>query len=155
MTPVFGTRVEGCPCVLRPSAYALVRNAIGELAIVRTSRGFHLPGGGIESDETSEEAVEREAKEESGLILNLGACLGKAVQIVYSAEENACFEKISEFFEAKPIGHGAATEPDYELIWVDLDQAIKLLSHESHRWAVERLMHAEEHQYREDTPKRY
>ncbi|MBI1897436.1 MAG: NUDIX hydrolase [Acidobacteria bacterium] len=65
--PVFGTPVEGCPYVLRPSAYALVRNAAGELAVARTPRGCFLPGGGVETGESPEQAIEREAKEECGL----------------------------------------------------------------------------------------
>ena len=136
--PVFGTRVEGCPYIVRPSAYALVRNAGGDLAVIQTPRGLYLPGGGVEPDETPEETVQREAREESGLILRPRASIGKAIEIVYSAEENACFEKRCVFIEAEVICKVPSYERDHELIWVSLAQAISMLSHESHRYAVQR-----------------
>ncbi len=136
---MFGSRVEGCPYVLRPSAYALVRNAGGELAVVRTARGFFLPGGGVMPDESPEQTVEREAKEECGLVLRPRALLGRAVEIVYSVRENACFEKGSVFIEADVVGRVTSTEPDHELVWLNFDQAMDALSPESHRWAVRRL----------------
>jgi 2-polyprenyl-3-methyl-5-hydroxy-6-metoxy-1,4-benzoquinol methylase/8-oxo-dGTP pyrophosphatase MutT (NUDIX family) len=152
--PVFGTRVEGCPYVVRPSAYALVRNGGGDLAVIRTPRGSYLPGGGVEANETPEQTVQREAKEESGLILKLRASLGRAVEIVYSAEENVCFEKRCLFVEAEIIGQVLANERDHELIWADPDRAISLLSHESHRWAVRHYLQADASQYREDSSTR-
>jgi hypothetical protein len=49
--PIFGVRVEGCPYIIRPSAYAVVRNEEAALAVVQTPRGYYLLGGGIEGDE--------------------------------------------------------------------------------------------------------
>jgi 8-oxo-dGTP diphosphatase len=67
--PVFGTRVDGCPYIVRPGAYAVVRNASGYFAVIRTPRGSYLPGGGVETNETPGETIKREAREEAGLIL--------------------------------------------------------------------------------------
>ena len=134
--PVFGTRVEGCPYVVRPSAYALVQNTDGQLAVIQTAQGCFLPGGGLERDETPEQTVEREAREECGLVLATRHVLGNAVEIVYAAGENACFEKRSVFIAAGITAHGMSTEPDHELVWLHPDQALNTLSPESHRWAV-------------------
>jgi hypothetical protein len=41
--PEFGSRVDGCPYVVRPSAYAVVRDARGYIAIVHTAQGFRVP----------------------------------------------------------------------------------------------------------------
>ena len=49
--PVFGRQVEGCPYIIRPSAYALVRREAGELAVARTAIGYFLPGGGLKAGE--------------------------------------------------------------------------------------------------------
>jgi 8-oxo-dGTP diphosphatase len=136
--PVFGTRIEGYPYIVRPSAYALVRNADGDLALIQTPRGYYLPGGGVEAGETPDEAIEREAKEEGGLILKPRASLGKAIEIVYSAEESACFEKQCVFMEAELIGRVLASEPDHQLVWVVLEDAARMLSNQSHRWALQR-----------------
>jgi 8-oxo-dGTP diphosphatase len=136
--PVFGTRVEGHVYVRRPSAYALVRNGGGKWALVRTPQGWFLPGGGMELDETPQQTVARESKEECGFVLNAGRVIGRAIQFVYSTEEERYFEKICEFVEAELIGMVAPSEDDHELSWLDLNEALKSLSHESHRWAVAR-----------------
>jgi 8-oxo-dGTP diphosphatase len=136
VAPEFGRRVAGCPYIERPSAYAVVRNASGHFALVRTLRGFYLPCGGVEAGETAEQAIQREAAEEAGLILEARTLLGNAVEIVYSAEEDVCFEKRCVFIEADVTDQTPSHESDHELIWVDLHNAISVLSHESHRWAL-------------------
>ena len=141
--PVFGSRVEGCAYVRRPSAYALLRNARGELAVVRTAFGCYLPGGGAKEDETPQQTVEREAMEECGFVLKTGGLLGSAIQFVYSDEEKQYFEKICQFVNAELVSTMPPTEPGHELLWVAEDQALRLLSHESHRWAVASLAPAD------------
>ena len=91
----------------------------------------------MEGSETPEQAIRREAMEEAGLILEPRARVGKAVDIVYSVEENACFEKRSVFMEAEVVGQVPSRESDHELIWVELDNAVSMLSQESHRWALQ------------------
>lgn len=134
--PVFGNRMLDCPYVIRPSAYALVRSADSLIAVVRTNAGCFLPGGGIENGEEPERAVEREANEECGLVLTVTNLLGNAVEIVYSHQEHTCFEKASAFFEARLHTITSPTELGHELLWVTPAEAIALLSHASHRWAV-------------------
>ena len=137
--PVFGSKVDGCPYIDRPSAYAVVFRSTGELAIVDTALGFFLPGGGIDENETPEQAVEREAVEECGFRLNVGKLLGRATEIVYSARENACFEKRSSFFAAELLGVSPPIEPGNEVRWVGLERAAESLAHESHRWVIQQL----------------
>ena len=50
---------------------AVALNAAGEVLLVEHtySRGWHLPGGGVERGETAEEGMARELAEEAGLIL--------------------------------------------------------------------------------------
>jgi 8-oxo-dGTP diphosphatase len=137
--PVFGVRIAGCTYVRRPSAYALVRNSAGEWAVVRTPNGCFLPGGGMEADETPQQTVEREAREECGFVLETRTPLGTAIQFVYSTEEKKYFAKTCEFVEGVVVDSVSPEEHDHELLWMSLDQALKSLSHESHRWALERL----------------
>lgn len=137
--PTFGKRIEGCPYIVRPSAYALIRRGANELAVVRNAEGLFLPGGGIEAGEGAAQAIRREAIEECGLILRTGAFKLTAIEIVYSSDENTCFEKQSTFLEADVIGFCSPSEGGHELVWLSIDQAIETLSPESHRWAVERL----------------
>ncbi len=137
--PVFGERVEGCPYIVRPSAYALITNADGELAIVLTPRGGFLPGGGIDEGEDDGAAVAREAREECGFIVRPVAEVARAVEIVYSAGEGACFEKRSTFIDATLVDVVSTGEGDHRLVWLEPAAAIEHLAHESHRWAVRRL----------------
>ena len=137
--PVFGKRVLNCPYVVRPSAYALVRNTDHLIAVVRTDAGYFLPGGGIEEGEDPEQAVAREALEECGIVVSVAGLVGRAVEIVYSAHERTCFEKDSAFLEARLQAATFWREPGYELLWLTAREAISQLSHGSHRWAVEQF----------------
>jgi 8-oxo-dGTP diphosphatase len=135
---VFGLRPQLEDCVIRKSAYGLVPDDDGGLAVVRTSRGVYLPGGGLEAGETPEETVRREVLEECGLLIRPGACVARAIQFVYSEPERTHFEKRSIFIEGAIIGHGPPPlEKDHELVWLDAEQAAQSLSHQSHGWAVE------------------
>ena len=138
-TPVFGTRLAGCRYKVRPSAYALLRDGDGRIAIVRAARGWFLPGGGIEAGETAEQAVERETIEECGLVIQPRAIVGHATEIVHSPAGNVGVDKVSVFFDAVVTGVAAAAEPGHELVWLNDADAITRLSHKSHRWAVARL----------------
>ncbi len=136
--PAFGVRPERKPCTIRPSAYAIIEDAHGRLALVRTVEGVFLPGGGIEPGETAREAVVREALEECGLFVRVGAWAARAVRFAYSEPENTHFEKRSTFFEGE-IG-GARTEGQevgHELVWIETGLAARHLTDESHGWAVE------------------
>jgi 8-oxo-dGTP diphosphatase len=136
--PVFGNRIDSQAYVRRPSAYALVRNAESQLAVVRTPNGCFLPGGGMELDETPQQTVVREAMEECGFVLKPGRVMERAIQFVYSTAEKKYFEKICEFMQAELISTAAPSELDHEVMWLSEDQARACLSHESHCWAVSR-----------------
>ena len=136
---VFGVRPEVEACVIRPSAYGLVEDDHGRLAVVRTGQGTFLPGGGIEAGETPEEAITREALEECGLVIRLGVWAARAVQFVYSEPERTHFEKRSIFIDGAVAGSGSTRlEADHELVWINSETATQILSHQSQCWAVER-----------------
>ena len=113
---MFGTRVAGAPYVVRPSAYALIENVGGAVAVIRTPQGAYLPGGGMEADETPQDTVRREAREEGGLIVEPKAFAGRAIEIVYSPEENICYEKRCEFLVAELTDRARSHESGHELI---------------------------------------
>lgn len=138
--PVFGKRAEGVSYKYRPSAYALVRNEKGEFAVARTPVACYLLGGGMDPGETPEQTVEREAQEECGLVLKPLSRIGQATEICYSVEDKAHYEKDSIFVEADVVGTTTPTEIDHQLLWLAADEAIALLSHGSHKWALEKVM---------------
>ena len=108
----------------------------GRIAVVRATRGWFLPGGGIEADETAEQAVERETREECGFVIQPRAIIGNATEIVHSPAGTAGVDKVSVFFDAVVTGAVLGTEPDHELVWLSPAEAVARLSHKSHRWAV-------------------
>ena len=143
---VFGARPESEVCVIRPSAYGLIENNDGHLAIVHTSLGGFLPGGGTEARETPEAAIVREALEECGLVIRAelrpDRWLAQAIQFVYSESEKTHFEKRSTFIQCFIKETRAAVTPtslevDHLLVWVSPQRATQVLSSESHCWAVE------------------
>jgi len=142
MAPVFGVPEEGIAYLVRPSAYGLIPDRSGRIALVRTPQGVYLPGGGIESGETAEQAIVREAIEECGLAVRVGAWRVSAVQFCYSFPEEAYFEKHSVFIEAElERVAGGAIEQDHELFWESAGSAPSVLSHESQAWAIQRWLH--------------
>lgn len=137
--PVFGARDPGIAYLVRPSAYAVIEDAAGRIALVRTPEGVYLPGGGIEAGETAPQAIVREAIEECGLAVRVGSWSVAAVQFCYAIPEQEHFEKHSVFFEAAIERIvGGATEADHELFWAAAGEAPAALSHESQAWAVTR-----------------
>jgi 8-oxo-dGTP diphosphatase len=122
--------------VVRPSAYALLEDAATRLAVADTARGCFLPGGGIEPGETPEDAVHREVSEECGLTVHVRPWSVRAIDIVYSADENAYFEKRSIFFEAQLDDPVLCAPAEHRLLWLSGNDAAQHLLHPSHRWAV-------------------
>jgi 8-oxo-dGTP diphosphatase len=135
--PVFGHPPDGARAVVRPSAYGLVVDEAGRLAVVRTPQGLFLPGGGIEPNESPLDAVVREVREECGLEVEIGFWSVRAVDFVYSPTELTHYEKHSTFVDASARGSRvAAQEADHELEWLAPQHAVAQLSHPSHQWAA-------------------
>lgn len=148
--PVFGRSDDARPVKVRPSAYAVIADASGCVAIVKSPDGVFLVGGGIEPGETPAEAVMREAREECGFTVRVGVCIARAVQHADSVAEATQFEKRSTFFEATIMDDSACVaEPGHELCWVDPAVAPALLAHPSHGWAVRRWSERPQSRYGE------
>jgi len=138
--PQFGSRPAARRSTVRPSAYAFLRDRAGRVAVVRAIDGIFLPGGGIENGESPEEAVVREALEECGLVLRVGACVSRVVQFVVTAEGESV-EKRCAFFDARiERANRAAMLPGHETLWLGPASAALTLKHESQMWAVREWM---------------
>ena len=82
--PEFGVRKPEQIYAPRPGAYAVISDAEGCVAVMRTPRGCYLPGGGSEGGETSEETLVREVREECGFDVSVVRRLGTAVEYVHT-----------------------------------------------------------------------
>jgi 8-oxo-dGTP diphosphatase len=133
----FGSAIPGDEYVLRCGGYAIVRNSCGEVALVKTPRrGYHLPGGGQEVGETAEQAAVREAFEETGLRIRILSPLGIADQRLPSIGSAAAYRKRCSYFLAEVTAEGGNCEDGHMLEWKRPQEAIALLDHASHAWAV-------------------
>jgi 8-oxo-dGTP diphosphatase len=123
--------------VARPGAYAVAADASGKLALLRTPRGYFLPGGGIDGNETAEAALSREVREELGREADILRKIGLAIQYVYAEDEARYFRKVGHFYVAT-LGSLIATPSisDHHLVWCAPAEALSLLTQPFQGWAV-------------------
>ncbi|MBX7250010.1 MAG: NUDIX domain-containing protein [Caulobacteraceae bacterium] len=142
MKPVlqFGEKRPGVAYRDRPAAFGVaVRD--GRVACVRITgpgnEGWDIPGGAIDEGEDEGQALAREFREETGLIVRPLRRLGRAGQYFVRADgeglNNLCAFHVVEVVDEQP---GAKVEDDHELIWLTPEEAIRRLKHDAHAWAV-------------------
>lgn len=112
----------------RNGAYAVIKNNDDLIAIIKTKKGYFLPGGGVEAGETLEMCLRRECLEEIGaeiLELNKYSC---GNHYLCSTTLNIHMENIGHFFTCKIDRFlEIETEEDHELVWLSHEQATELL----------------------------
>jgi 8-oxo-dGTP diphosphatase len=133
----FGKPDPDITYVERLSAYGVIVNESGAVAVVRTPDGYFLPGGGAHTSETAEEALWREIVEETGYAPVILRDIGIAAQLTYSEDERLHYRKVGHFFLARFAGKiTEQVEADHELIWCSADDALKKMTHEYQAWAI-------------------
>jgi mutator protein MutT len=110
-----------------PCAGAVVRDARGRLLVVRRGHApsaglWSLPGGRVEPGETAAEAAAREVREETGLIVTVGALLGRT-ELVGPAGSTYLVDD----FSCTPVGGRLAAGSDAsDVRWVSGDELRRL-----------------------------
>ena len=135
-SPSGGKREAGVAYKPRPSAYVLLVDAEQQVATVQSPQGWFLPGGGVDAGESYEQAAVREAHEECGFEVAHLRFICEARQFVRSLKYHEFYEKQCRFFSAGLIGQVGQGEADHTTIWLTQDEALRSLTHESHRFAV-------------------
>jgi 8-oxo-dGTP diphosphatase len=140
--PVFGKIEENIKYKLRKAVYAIIlNNEMDEVFSVKTKNNhYFLPGGGIEKDESPEDALFRELIEETGYAIKVQSKIGEAVRFFHSLN-NAPIQNDAAFYFAQleekikvPIAHDHSTE------WVRIEEIDRYFVHEHHIWAVFELI---------------
>lgn len=115
---------------VRSAARAIVYDKDGLVALLHATKNFYykLPGGGIEPNETNEQALQRECIEEIGCNVETIREVGSTLE--YRKQFN--LKQISYCYIAKVVGEkgNPKLEPDeiaegFETVWLTLDEAIK------------------------------
>jgi 8-oxo-dGTP pyrophosphatase MutT (NUDIX family) len=127
---VMNTAVAYTP---RSAAYAVIMDQQGRIAAVTGNQGYFLPGGGSLPDETPEQTIRREVKEELAHEVRIVSQIGEAVQYFFADQEHYRME--AHFFAAEFVG-GAKGTGEHELHWLAAETSGKMLYHESLAWAV-------------------
>ncbi len=120
------------------------RSLDGRIQVVLAHRRapalWALPKGTPDSGETIEETALREAREETGLEVEIEAPIGSIRY--FFVRGSTRFHKTVHFFLMRPIG-GALELHDREFDearWAPVEEALALLSHATERSMVERAM---------------
>lgn len=134
----FGKIPVGKAFTVRPGGYAVVFDEHRRLLAILERGKYFLPGGGIESGESAEEAVIRENIEETGITIRILREIGPANEFVYAPSKDAYFNKIGTFYLAQAVDtHIPAQAGKYPgAAWVPVDTFITTAAHKSHIWAV-------------------
>ena len=131
----FGSPTPGADHTPRLAAYAVVHDGRGLVAVVRTSLGYFLPGGGALDGETPGETVAREVREEFAREVRMTGVGAEAVQ--YFEVGGRHYRMGAAFLDAEFTG-GRTGPSEHRLIWVRPGHSSRFF-HASHAWAAARI----------------
>lgn len=144
MTPAplqFGSPEPGVTYRDRPAVFGIAER-LGQIALVHITRDgqapFHdLPGGAIEPGESESRALAREFVEETGLVVAGGEILAHADQyMVKSDGEPVNNRSVLMTAVVEGVEPDQKIEDDHRLVWFDPQEALRIVRHDSHAWAI-------------------
>ena len=131
------------PRFVRPSVRGIIRKD-DKIALVHHGKSdyYRIPGGGIEPGKSLEEALVREVKEETGLVVIPESIkeLGKVLRLsACSHTENMIFEQENYYYVCEAEDEVEAPELDtheieeqYSLVFTTLEEAVHRNRHHDH-----------------------
>lgn len=139
--PKFGTKQKGVEYLHRPGAYAVIENEERQIAVIETSKGCFLPGGGIEIGESDIDALSREVLEETGYQISIQAEIGESVEYIDVEGEGKHYQIYSRFYSAQLGSKGKDDiEKDHHLVWLWPEEALKRLKPQAQGWIIQSMI---------------
>ncbi|WP_394404687.1 NUDIX hydrolase [Streptococcus sp. 20-1249] len=138
--PTFGQKQEGVSYVNRYGVYAVIPDkSQTKIILVQAPNGaWFLPGGEIEAEEDSIQALERELMEELGFTARLGQYYGQADEYFYSRHRDTYYYNPAYIYEVTDFTQVDKPLEDFNnLAWFPVDEAIDKLKRGSHKWGIE------------------
>jgi 8-oxo-dGTP diphosphatase len=131
--------------VLRPAAYALILHQGRILLLTMRHTGkYHLPGGGIHPDESIEETLRREVREETGIAIQVERFLHREELFFYYDPSDTAYHGLHLFYLCRPetldllpdaqVDDGSAEKPR----WVDV-QGLRAEQFQAHGATILKL----------------
>jgi len=145
----FGQPSPGKDHADRPAAFGIASRD-GEVGLVRVrpeagGDWLDLPGGAVDPGEDERQALVREFGEEAALVVTVGSALVEVRQFFVKSDGQAVNNRGSIYVVAVE-GEDAnlKIEADHELVWLDPNEAVRRLRHDSHAWAVAKWLRGTE-----------
>lgn len=122
---------------LLPAAYAIVRNGLGQVLLVRRDDDgyWELPGGRVEVGESASAAAAREVAEEAGVTIKITGLAGVYSDpghvLVYPGANTAIYQQFAVCFHAfTPARHATPDQKETSAAaWCDPEHATQLVMH--------------------------
>jgi len=139
--PEFGNKQDGIDYIDRPGVYAVIESNDNQIAVIETSQGYFLPGGGIDDGESVTDALKREILEETGYHASVLIKMGDTVEYIKAKSDRKHYKIRSSFYKVQ-LGSkaGEIVEEDHRLVWLQQEDAIKLLTRQGQVWAVRSII---------------
>jgi 8-oxo-dGTP pyrophosphatase MutT (NUDIX family) len=130
---------------VRNAVRVVIFDKIGNIALMDvTSDSFHkLPGGGIEKGEDNEKAMRRECLEEAGVeignLIELG-CIKEIKRVDEMVQNSFCYATKVSGEKKEPHFTDSEMSRGYKVLWIKIDEAIKLISSDTYSNIVGRYI---------------
>ena len=138
MHKVFGIK-EDVKYLDREGAY-IIPIKDGKIGVVKTPKGYFLLGGGIDKDESHEQAIRRECLEEAGYGVKIGELICSA-ELYTNHPTLGYFHPIQVYYSGDLLEWiQAPIESDHEFLWIDLDEIRGKMFTKMQDWAIEQYL---------------
>jgi 8-oxo-dGTP diphosphatase len=135
----FGTKLKNHNYINREAVYGvLLQNS--QVAIVKTPRGYFLPGGGVELNEDHETCLKREMIEETGIEVTVNQYIGKSVLYDKSPKDNVYYNMYGSFYLVSQIALKKKIENDHAVVFMSIHDAIIKLQLIHQKWALKEYL---------------